>query len=185
MGRFSPEPLKNLPVDDRQGSLTSGGMHSEPAYPPRAAARAASRAVRGRRRARDGGSAEGPVFVDSTGRRARLLRRLGLLVGAVCVGYTAVLGLAFMGVGISVNPSSLLPFGSGGGPEGGPGPGGGTRPQGGAAPTGAPPSGAPSVAPSAAPGTAATAPTAATATAPTAAAAPTAARTDRPDALTT
>ncbi|EHN80143.1 hypothetical protein SMCF_296 [Streptomyces coelicoflavus ZG0656] len=100
------------------------------------------------------------MFVDSTGRRARLLRRLGLLLGAVCVGYTAVLGLAFMGVGISVNPSSLLPFGvggNGGGPEGGPGPGGGTRPQGGVAPTGAPPSTAPSVSPSTVPSTAATA----------------------------
>lgn len=101
------------------------------------------------------------MFVDSTGRRARLLRRLGLLLGAVCVGYTAVLGLAFMGVGISVNPSSLLPFGvgggGGGGPEGGPGPGGGTRPQGGVAPTGAPPSTAPSVSPSTVPSTAATA----------------------------
>lgn len=100
------------------------------------------------------------MFVDSTGRRARLLRRLGLLLGAVCVGYTAVLGLAFMGVGISVNPSSLLPFGvggGGGGPEGGPGPGSGTRPQGGAAPTGAPPSTAPSVSPSTVPSTASTA----------------------------
>lgn len=100
------------------------------------------------------------MFVDSTGRRARLLRRLGLLLGAVCVGYTAVLGLAFMGVGISVNPSSLLPFGGGGGgggPEGGPGPGGGTRPQGGVAPTGAPPSTAPSVSRSTVPSTAATA----------------------------
>lgn len=100
------------------------------------------------------------MFVDSTGRRARLLRRLGLLLGAVCVGYTAVLGLAFMGVGISVNPSSLLPFGGGGGgggPEGGPGPRGGTRPQGGVAPTGAPPSTAPSVSPSTVPSTAATA----------------------------
>ncbi|MFI7395309.1 hypothetical protein [Streptomyces tendae] len=123
-------------------------MHSEPA--------SASRAVpRGRRRKRGKGSAEGPVFVDSTGRRARLLRRLGLLIGAVCVGYTAVLGLAFMGVGISVNPSSLLPFGGGGGggggggPEGGPGPGGGTRPQGGVAPTDVPPSPAPSASPSA------------------------------------
>ncbi|MEU4983415.1 hypothetical protein [Streptomyces sp. NPDC021969] len=109
-------------------------------------------AMRGRRRKRGTAPAGGPVFVDSTGRRARLLRRLGLLVGAVCVGYTAVLGLAFMGVGISVNPSSLLPFGGGGGgggPEGGPGPGGGTRPQGGVAPTGVPPSPAPSVSPSA------------------------------------
>ncbi|MFJ6069898.1 hypothetical protein ACIQFU_03485 [Streptomyces sp. NPDC093065] len=115
------------------------------------------------------------MFVDSTGRRARLLRRLGLLLGAVCVGYTAVLGLAFMGVGISVSPSSLLPFGVGGGgaPEGGPGPGGGTRPQGGdVAPTGVPPGPAPSVSPTAIPSTDPTA------------AAPTTALTDRPDAPT-
>ncbi|MFD5648851.1 hypothetical protein [Streptomyces sp. NPDC127039] len=129
-------------------------MRSEPVTASRAA-------TRGRRRKRGTAPAEGPVFVDSTGRRARLLRRLGLLVGAVCVGYTAVLGLAFMGVGISVNPSSLLPFGvgggGGGGPEGGPGPGGGTRPQGGGvAPTGVPPSPAPSVSPSTVPSTAAT-----------------------------
>ncbi|MGW3970594.1 hypothetical protein ACWEFD_15010 [Streptomyces ardesiacus] len=139
-------------------------MQSEPATASRVA-------PRDRRRKRGKGSAEGPVFVDSTGRRARLLRRIGLLLGAVCVGYTAVLGLAFMGVGISVNPSSLLPFGAGGGggPEGGPGPGGGTRPQGGVAPTGAPPSPAPSLSPSAVTGTAGSA-------------APTAALTDRPDA---
>ncbi|BDD74065.1 MULTISPECIES: hypothetical protein [Streptomyces] len=138
-------------------------MRSEPVTASRAA-------TRGRRRKRGIAPAEGPVFVDSTGRRARLLRRLGLLVGAVCVGYTAVLGLAFMGVGISVNPSSLLPFGvgGGGGPEGGPGPGGGTRPQGGVAPTGVPPSPAPSASPSAVPGTApATASSAAPSTAPT------------------
>ncbi|MEU3730370.1 hypothetical protein AB0E81_13285 [Streptomyces sp. NPDC033538] len=117
-------------------------MHSEPA--------SASRAVmRGRRRKRDNRSAEGPVFVDSTGRRARLLRRLGLLVGAVCVGYAAVLGLAFMGIGTSVSPSSLLPFGAGGGGGNGPGPGGGgARPQVGPAPTGVPPSAAPSAFPS-------------------------------------
>ncbi|MFG3209141.1 hypothetical protein [Streptomyces tendae] len=128
-------------------------MRSEPVTASRAA-------TRGRRRKRGTAPAEGPVFVDSTGRRARLLRRLGLLLGAVCVGYTAVLGLAFMGVGISVNPSSLLPFGvggNGGGPESGPGPGGGTRPQGGVAPTDAPPSTAPSVSPSTVPSTAATA----------------------------
>ncbi|MFJ3886806.1 hypothetical protein [Streptomyces rubrogriseus] len=127
-------------------------MRSEPVTASRAA-------TRGRRRKRGTAPAEGPVFVDSTGRRARLLCRLGLLVGAVCVGYTAVLGLAFMGVGISVNPSSLLPFGvgGGGGPEGGPGPGGGTRPQGGVAPTGVPPSPAPSVSPSAVPSADATA----------------------------
>ncbi|CAL9532230.1 hypothetical protein [Streptomyces sp. enrichment culture] len=150
-------------------------MHSEPVSASRAA-------VRGRRRKRDKGSAEGPVFVDSTGRRARLLRRLGLLLGAVCLGYTAVLGLAFMGVGISVNPSSLLPFGAGGGggPEGGPGPGGGTRPQGGgAAPTDVPPTPVPSASSSAVPSTA---PSAAPSTAPSAD--PTSALTDRPDAPT-
>ncbi|MCF2435164.1 hypothetical protein LV779_13270 [Streptomyces thinghirensis] len=53
------------------------------------------------------------MFVDNSGRRARLLRRLGLLVGVVCVGYAAVLGRAFMGIGTSVSPSSLLPFGGG------------------------------------------------------------------------
>ncbi|MER7087990.1 MULTISPECIES: hypothetical protein [Streptomyces rochei group] len=82
------------------------------------------------------------MFVDNSGRRARLLRRLGLLLGAVCVGYAAVLGLAFLGIGTSLNPSSLLPFG-GGQDGGGPAPGGGTGPQGGALPTGAPPTGAP------------------------------------------
>ncbi|MCM1937658.1 hypothetical protein NC239_05445 [Streptomyces sp. G3] len=155
-------------------------MQSEPASVSRAA-------TRGRRRKRGKGSAEGPVFVDSTGRRARLLRRLGLLLGAVCVGYTAVLGLAFMGVGISVNPSALLPFGAGGGgggggggPEGGPGPGGGTRPQGGgAAPTDVPPSPAPAASSSAAPSAGlSTAPSTDPSTAPTFA------LTDRPDART-
>ncbi|WP_413757618.1 hypothetical protein [Streptomyces sp. MMBL 11-3] len=130
-------------------------MHSEPAIESRAA-------VRGRRRKRGNGSngpADGPVFVDNSGRRARLLRRIGLLLGAVCIGYAVVLGMAFMGWGTSLTPSSLLPFGAGG-PEGGPdggrnaGPGGGLQPQGGtgtgtgtgsppARPTGAPPSGAP------------------------------------------
>ncbi|MFD5007063.1 hypothetical protein ACFWMV_29700 [Streptomyces mutabilis] len=135
-------------------------MHSEPAYESRAAL--GEKPARGRRRKRGSGSAEGPVFVDTSGRRARLLRRVGLLVGAVCVGYAAVLGLAFMGIGTSVSPSSLLPFG-GGQDGGGPGPGGGgAGPQGGVMPTGAPPSGAPTApsgaptAPSAAPSSSAT-----------------------------
>jgi hypothetical protein len=104
---------------------------------------------RGRRRKRgNGGSGEGPVFVDTSGRRARRLRRLGLLLGAVCLGYAVVLGMAFMGWGLSMNPSSLLPFGSG---RAGPAPGG-TGPRDGFAPTGAPgtgtpPAGAPSGAP--------------------------------------
>ncbi|MGW7277546.1 hypothetical protein ACWGIV_04405 [Streptomyces sp. NPDC054844] len=107
-------------------------MHSEPAFESRAAAR-------GRRRKRGNGSVEGPVFVDNSGRRARLLRRLGLLVGAACVGYAAVLGLAFVGIGTSVGPSSLLPFGGG---QDDPGRGGGARPEGDLVPTGAPPTGA-------------------------------------------
>ncbi|WP_324616939.1 hypothetical protein [Streptomyces sp. NRRL S-146] len=76
------------------------------------------------------------MFVDNSGRRARLLRRIGLLLGAVCLGYAAVLGAAFMGWGTSLTPSQLLPFagaGPGGGrPEGVPGgPGApGVRPSG-------------------------------------------------------
>ncbi|MFF2729563.1 hypothetical protein ACFVS9_16865 [Streptomyces sp. NPDC058008] len=111
-------------------------------------------APRGRRRAHAGPARaagrrrttarpqDGPVFVDSSGRRARLLRRAGVLLGTVCVGYAAVLGLAFMG-GISLTPSQLLPFD--GGPAAEAGPGGGTRPGYGVPPGGtAPPSGAPS-----------------------------------------
>ncbi len=106
-------------------------MHSEPAIE--------NRAPGGRRRKRGNGSAEGPVFVDNSGRRARLLRRIGLLLGAVCLGYAAVLGAAFMGWGTSLTPSQLLPFA-------GAGPGGG-RPEGVPGGPGAPgvrPSGAPS-----------------------------------------
>jgi hypothetical protein len=126
-------------------------MHSEPAIENRATAG-------GRRRKRGNGSVEGPVFVDNSGRRSKLLRRIGLLAGVLCLGYAVILGLAFMGIG-TANPSSLLPFG-GGGPAGAqnsrPG---GAQPQGGigtppAKPSGTPPSGAatgepPSSAPSA------------------------------------
>ncbi|MGW2519450.1 hypothetical protein ACWC09_21030 [Streptomyces sp. NPDC001617] len=122
-------------------------MHSEPAFENGATSG-------GRRRKRRGnGSDEGPVFVDNSGRRSKLLRRIGLLVGVLCIGYAVVLGLAFMGIGLS-NPSSVLPFGNGrGGPAGnGNGPAGirqqggigsqvGSRPRG--TPT-APPSGLPS-----------------------------------------
>ncbi|MFD7678957.1 MULTISPECIES: hypothetical protein [unclassified Streptomyces] len=108
---------------------------------------------RGRRRARGSGAVDGPVFVDNSGRRARLLRRVGLLVGAGCLGYAAVLGMAFMGWGSSLSPSSLLPFDAGraGSAPGGGGPGAG---RGGAAPTGTPtglPSGAPTGLPGGAP----------------------------------
>ncbi|MEU6274456.1 hypothetical protein ABZ871_18905 [Streptomyces populi] len=67
--------------------------------------------ARGRRRKR--GSGTGPVFVDNSGRRARLLSRVGMLVGAGCLGYAVVLGMAFTGWGTSLTPSSLLPFDSG------------------------------------------------------------------------
>ena len=86
------------------------------------------------------------MFVDNSGRRAKLLRRIGLLLGVVCVGYAVVLGMAFMGWGPSLSPSSLLPFGGGGPGNQNSRPGGGVQPQGGtgsppAQPTGVPPTG--------------------------------------------
>ncbi|MER5384786.1 hypothetical protein OG788_26365 [Streptomyces sp. NBC_00647] len=112
--------------------------------------------VRGRRRKRGSGAVDGPVFVDNSGRRARMLRRIGTLVGVVCLGYAVVLGMAFMGWGTSLTPSSLLPFDAG---QAGSAPGGGNGIQPGGiapsgAPTGTPPSGPPSgSAPSSAPTT--------------------------------
>ncbi|MFE7644499.1 hypothetical protein [Streptomyces phaeoluteigriseus] len=114
-------------------------MHSEPAIESRAAAR-------GRRRKRGNDSAaEGPVFVDNSGRRSKLLRRIGVLMGVGCLVYAVVLGAAFMGWGTSLNPSSLLPFG--GNAQGGQGPAG-MRPDGGVGnpvglPGGTPPTGTP------------------------------------------
>ncbi|MFJ9741131.1 hypothetical protein [Streptomyces sp. NPDC101166] len=104
-------------------------MHSEPAIESRAA-------TRGRRRKRVDDSGEGPVFVDNSGRRSKLLRRIGLLVGVGCLTYAVVLGAAFMGWGASLTPSSLLPFGGNG--QGGPGGQGGPSGQG---PGGGPPDG--------------------------------------------
>jgi len=83
------------------------------------------------------------VFVDNSGRRSKLLRRIGLLVGVLCLGYAVVLGLAFLGIGTS-SPSSLLPFRGGqGGPVGQSGTGPGAREQGGVGdvvrPSGSPP----------------------------------------------
>ncbi|MET9386138.1 hypothetical protein ABZY09_34995 [Streptomyces sp. NPDC002928] len=98
-------------------------MHSETAIESRGA-------DRGRRRKRGNASAEGPVFVDNSGRRSKLLRRIGLLLGVVCLAYAGVLGAAFMGWGTSLNPSSLLPFGGDG--QSGQGPGG-LQPNGGVA----------------------------------------------------
>ncbi|MEU2671021.1 hypothetical protein ABZ622_19525 [Streptomyces sp. NPDC007164] len=84
------------------------------------------------------GVQEGPVFVDSTGRRARVLRRAGIALGVACAGYAAVLGLAFVG-GISVSPSQLLPFDGAPASRGGPA---GNMPPGA---EGAPPSARPGV----------------------------------------
>lgn len=103
------------------------------------------------------------MFVDNSGRRSKMLRRIGLLLGVLCLGYAVVLGLAFMGIGVS--STSLLPF-AGGGPGGssrsGPG---GSQPQGGIGtpptrPTGTPPTGTATGAPPSAAPTATAAPTA-------------------------
>ncbi|WAZ23399.1 hypothetical protein STRCI_004740 [Streptomyces cinnabarinus] len=67
-------------------------MHSEPATESRAA---------------------GPVFVDTSGRRSKVLRRIGIAVGVGCLGYAVVLGMAFMGIGTSLDPADLLPFANG------------------------------------------------------------------------
>ncbi|MFJ1973003.1 hypothetical protein ACIO93_30535 [Streptomyces sp. NPDC087903] len=87
------------------------------------------------------------MFVDNSGRRSKVLRRVGILLGVVCVGYAVVLGMAFMGIGTSINPSSLVPFGNGqnAGPAGRTGTGpGGYQPQGGLGDQLGRPSGAPS-----------------------------------------
>ncbi|MGW3950103.1 hypothetical protein ACWEKM_03820 [Streptomyces sp. NPDC004752] len=112
-------------------------MHSETAIESRAAGR-------GRRRKGGNGPAEGPVFVDTSGRRSKVLRRIGVLVGVVCLAYAGVLGAAFMGWGTSLNPSSLLPFAGGGSgqvPDG-------SGPRGGVGRQAGPPDGAPSAPPS-------------------------------------
>ncbi|MGW2957000.1 hypothetical protein ACWDGI_00740 [Streptomyces sp. NPDC001220] len=111
-------------------------MQSEPVIESRAAGR-------GRRRKQGNGSAEGPVFVDSSGRRSKLLRRVGLLLGVVCLAYTGVLGDAFMGWGTSLTPDSLIPdFARAGNAPGG------ERPQGGIGRQAGLPSGRPSAPPS-------------------------------------
>ncbi|MFH8735696.1 hypothetical protein [Streptomyces sp. NPDC017964] len=83
---------------------------------------------RGSHRKRGKGADEGPVFVDSSGRRAKLLRRFGLAVVVACLGYAVVLGLSFMGWGVSVSTTDLLPFGGAGGGGGGGGAGTGRGP---------------------------------------------------------
>jgi hypothetical protein len=59
---------------------------------------------------------DGLVFVDSTGRRALLLRRAGMVIGAAFLVYAGMLGVAFMG-GTSLAPSDLSPVGGGGAAE--------------------------------------------------------------------
>ncbi|MFI1420704.1 hypothetical protein ACH4VX_22500 [Streptomyces sp. NPDC020731] len=49
-----------------------------------------------------------PVFVDSTGRRARVLRRTGYGVAGAAAAYLAVLGLSLLGA-TPFAPGSLLP----------------------------------------------------------------------------
>lgn len=51
---------------------------------------------------------EGPVFVDASGRRARIIRRAGLAVGIACAGYAVLLGVAFAG-GTPFAPQTLIP----------------------------------------------------------------------------
>jgi hypothetical protein len=38
-----------------------------------------------------------PVFVDTSGRRGRKLRRIGWILGAICVGYASVLAVSLAG----------------------------------------------------------------------------------------
>jgi hypothetical protein len=54
-------------------------------------------------------SLPGPVFVDSSGRRARAVRRAGWLVGAACSVYTAALALSLSGA-TPIAPKTLLPL---------------------------------------------------------------------------
>ena len=51
------------------------------------------------------------VFVDSTGRRALLLRRAGIVLGAAFLVYGGMVGVSFMG-GPSLAPAQISPFDS-------------------------------------------------------------------------
>jgi hypothetical protein len=51
----------------------------------------------------------GPVFVDSSGRRARKVRRIGWIVGAACGVYTVGLVLSLTGA-TPIAPRTLLPL---------------------------------------------------------------------------
>lgn len=54
------------------------------------------------------GRSDGPVFVDSTGRRGRFLRRSGWLLGLGCACYAVVLAVSMAG-GDSTAPWLLIP----------------------------------------------------------------------------
>ncbi len=49
-----------------------------------------------------------PVFVDSSGRRGRRIRRVAYAAGALCAAYTGVLALSFMGA-TPFAPRTVLP----------------------------------------------------------------------------
>jgi hypothetical protein len=53
-------------------------------------------------------SAASPVFVDSTGRRRRLLRRLSYAFGGICIVYGGLVSVALAGGPVS--PSTVLPL---------------------------------------------------------------------------
>lgn len=53
-------------------------------------------------------AAAGPVFVDLSGRRARLLRHAGVVAGTAVLGYTALLGAGFSG-GTTLAPDTPVP----------------------------------------------------------------------------
>ncbi|QPP08880.1 hypothetical protein G4Z16_23485 [Streptomyces bathyalis] len=57
------------------------------------------------------GEADNLVFVDATGRRALLLRRAGIVLGAAFLVYGVMVGVSFMG-GPSLAPSEIAPFDS-------------------------------------------------------------------------
>lgn len=48
------------------------------------------------------------MFVDLSGRRGRLVRHVGVVAGAACLGYSAVLGLGYAG-GTPFAPQTLIP----------------------------------------------------------------------------
>lgn len=48
------------------------------------------------------------MFVDASGRRARIIRRAGTAVGVACAGYAVLLGVALAG-GTPFAPATLIP----------------------------------------------------------------------------